>query len=214
MRKGGGAALWRPAIHFLAVADTNHQDDQHFIPDLVDRAIALTWSDVDSVKRGGAFELADAGWTGIAFQPENVVDHVPADVLIEAAKIALGRGRKVNAVPQGLALQIAEKRSKRAGAFSPGLSQSFACLRQIGAIHLFLGEPLEQMQVFHWNDRGEILSAAGYNGPLFSEGGTIDEFREFVASFGHVDARHVRFVRVVRFYCNLYSHRRASLGST
>jgi hypothetical protein len=111
--------------------------------------------------------------TRILFQAENVPDDLLSDVRIELAGVPLGGGSEFSAVGQESVSEFPHEVAKRNGPLLVGLFQGGAGVFEVDSVHLLTGQTLQEAEVIHRNDRGQILPAAGDNGPFLPIGGTV-----------------------------------------
>jgi hypothetical protein len=95
---------WPPsvhlAVHVFPVSHFNYQHEEDFVPDLIDNAVVLPWSDLDAIELFLGLHLLEPVRARILFQAENIPVHLLADAGIELANVPLGGGSDFNAVRQ------------------------------------------------------------------------------------------------------------------
>jgi hypothetical protein len=84
----------------FSVAHLHYEDQENFIPNLVNGAIVLTRTHIDAVKLLLGLHLLDPRGAGVVFEAENVPVHLLSDVRIEPADIPLSGGGDFNPVGQ------------------------------------------------------------------------------------------------------------------
>jgi hypothetical protein len=89
-----------PAVHFFPVSHSYHEDEESFIPNLIDGAVVLPRPYIDPIELFLRLHLLHAMRTWILFEAENVPVHLPADVRIELAEVPFGGRSDFNAVGQ------------------------------------------------------------------------------------------------------------------
>jgi hypothetical protein len=82
--------------------------------------------------------------TGILFQAENVPVHLLSDVRIEIAEVPLSGGSDFNAVGQNSIPQFPYEVPERNGTLFCRLFQSGAGVFEVQAVHLLLGQALQE----------------------------------------------------------------------
>jgi hypothetical protein len=138
--------------------------------------------------------------TRILFEAENVPDDLLADVRIKLAEVPLGGGSDFNAVGQESVSEFPHEVAKRHGPLLFRLFQGGPGLFDVDSVHFLPGQALQEAEVIHRNDGGQVLPAAGDDGPLLPVGGTVYDFGKLLPRFRDVEACHgdVPFVRFVR----------------
>jgi hypothetical protein len=129
--------------------------------------------------------------TRILFEAENVLDYLPSDVRIKLAEVLLGQD-SVSEFPHEVA--------KRHGPLLLGIFQGGTSVFKVDSVHFLPGQALQQAEVIHRNDGGQVLPAAGDNGPLLPVSGAVYEFGKLFPRFRDIKACHgdVPFVQFVR----------------
>lgn len=95
-----GRALFEVAVDLFAMSDPDDGDEQDFVPDLIDCAVVLPWSQVDTIELFFGFHECASRRARLLFQAEQVAIHPLADVRIELADLLLGGRRDLNAIVQ------------------------------------------------------------------------------------------------------------------
>ena len=65
---GGKAALLQVAVDVFPVSDSHAEHDENLVPDLVDRAVVLTWAYVHAIELLLGFEPLHSLGAGIVLQ--------------------------------------------------------------------------------------------------------------------------------------------------
>jgi hypothetical protein len=139
----------------------------------------------------------------IFFEPEKVPAHMLSDVSIELAKVPLSGRTDFDAIGQDSVSEFSHEVTKRNTALLLRLFQGGASVFEIQAVHFFLREALQETEVVHGNDGGQVLPAAGDYRSLFSICGTVYDFGKLFPSFRDIEACHkcdVLFVQFVRIH--------------
>src|SRR5208283_585745 len=155
---------------------------------------------IDAVELLFRFHLLHTMRTRTLFQAENVPVDLLSDVRIELAKIPLGSGSDLNAVGQNSVSKFPHEVTKRNGPLLFGLLQGGTGVFEVDSVHFLTGQAFQEAEVIHGNDGGQVLPAAGDNGPLLAVGGAVYDFRKLLPRFRDIEASHgdVLFVRLVR----------------
>ena len=98
-----------PAVHFFPVSHSYHEDEESFIPNLIDGAVVLPRPYIDPIELSLRLHLLHAMRTWILFEAENVPVHLPADLRIELAEVPFGGGSDFHAVGQDSVPQFPHK---------------------------------------------------------------------------------------------------------
>jgi hypothetical protein len=138
--------------------------------------------------------------TRILFEAENVLDYLLSDVWIKLAEVPLSGGSDFNAVGQDSVSEFSHEVAKRHGPLLKGLFQSGTSVFEVDSVHFLPGQALQEAEVIHRNDGGQVLPAAGDNGPLLPVSGAVYEFGKLFPRFRDIKACHgdVPFVQFVR----------------
>jgi len=121
--------------------------------------------------------------TRILFEAKNVPVHLPSDVRIELAEIPFGGGSDFNAVRQDSVSQFPHEVTQRDGPLLLGLFQGGAGVFEVDSVHFFLGQALQETEVFHRDNGGQVFPAAGDNGPLLPVGGSVHDLGKLFPRF-------------------------------
>jgi hypothetical protein len=121
----------------------DHQDEQDFVPDVIDNAAFLPRPKMHAIELFLSFHLLESMRAGIFFQAEDVPVHLLADVSIELADLPLSGGRDFNAVGQPLVSKLPHEVTERNGALLFGLFQGSAGVRDVLAVQLLRCQQFE-----------------------------------------------------------------------
>jgi len=179
-------ASLHPAIHFFPVSHPHHEDYEDLVPNLVDNAVVLPRPDIDAVELLFRFQLFDPMRTRI--------------LRIKLAKVPFSSGSDFHAVGQNLVSKFPHEVAQRNGPLLLGFFQGGAGIFEIHSVHFFPGQSLQEAEVIHRDDGGQVLPTAGDNGPLFPIGGAVYDFGKLFSRFRDIEACHdgVPFVQIVR----------------
>jgi len=95
-----GQASLHPAVHFLPVSHPHYQDEQRFIPNLIDGAVILPRPNADAIELFLRLHLLYSMRAWILFEAENVPVHFLADRRIEPTDFPFRGGSDLHAVSQ------------------------------------------------------------------------------------------------------------------
>jgi hypothetical protein len=121
--------------------------------------------------------------TRILFQTENVPVHLPADVRVELAEVSLGGGSDFDAVGQDSIPQFPHEVPERNSPLLFRLLQGGAGVLEVQAVHFLPGQALQEAEVIHGDDGGQVLPTAGDDGALVSVGGAVYDFGKLLPRF-------------------------------
>ena len=112
-KQARGPASLQPAVHFLPVSHLHHENDEDFIPNLIDDSVVLPRPHIEAVELLLRLQLLHAMRARIRFQAETVPVHLLSDVRIELAQLPLSGGSDFNAVGQDSVSQFPHEVPKR-----------------------------------------------------------------------------------------------------
>ena len=146
------------------------------------------------------FHLLHAMRTRTLFQAEDVPVHLLSDVRIKPAKVPLSGGSDLSAVGQDSVSKFPHEVAKRSGPLLFRPFQGGTGVFEVDSVHLLPGQALQEAEVIHRDDGGQVFPAAGDNGPLFPVGGAVYDFGKLFSRFRDIEACHdgVPFVQIVR----------------
>ena len=108
--------------------------------------------------------------TRILFEAENAPGHLLSSVRIELAEVPLSGGSDCNAVGQNSVSEFPHEVAKGNGPLLFRLFQGGAGVFEIDSVHFFLGQALQETEVFYRDDGGQVFPPAGGNHPFLSVG--------------------------------------------
>ena len=196
-----GATSLHAAVYVFPVSHLHYQDKQSFIPNLINDAAVLPRPNIDAIELLVRLHLHDAMRAWILFEAENVPVHLPPHVRIELADLPFGGRSNFNEVGQDLVPQYPHKVTERDSPLFFGFRQSCVSVFQIDSVHFLLGQTLQQTEIFHRDDGGQILPAAGDNRALLCVGRAVYDVGEFFPRFRDIQSCHISvpFVLIVPF---------------
>lgn len=167
----------------MVVCFLHHEDEQNFVPSLIDGAVVFARPHVDAVELLFRCELLHTVRARVLFQVENVPVHLLADVRIEFAEIPLRGGSDFNAVGQDSVPQFPHEVPEGDVPLPSCLFQGGAGIFEVQAVHFLSGQALQEPEVIHGNDSGQVLSTARDDGSLLSVGGEVHDFGKLFPRF-------------------------------
>ncbi len=172
------ASLQSP-VDILPVSNLHDQDQQYFVPNLIDSPIILTRSNIDSIEFLVRYQFLHPTGPGLIGKFANVAHDLLSDRWIQFPEVSGRRWRDVDAVEQKLGSEFLYEVVKRNSSFFLGLFQRLKSIGQIDPIHLFFGEAFQKPKVLYWDHCGNVFSVPGGDGPfLHLDGaGAFDTFR-------------------------------------
>ncbi len=186
-----GFRLFDAAVHFFAVSHSYYENEQSFVSNLINGAVVLSGAQMDAKELLARFQPLRPTRTRILFQEEKVPDHFLSDVRIEPAEVPPGGGGNFNAVGQDSVSQFPHEVPERDCSLFFRLLQGSAGLFQIDSVPFLPGQALQEPEVIHRDDGGQILAATGDNRPLLPVGGAVHDFGELFARFRDIEACHL-----------------------
>src|ERR1039458_3625326 len=178
------------AVDLFPVSYLYHQDEESFVPNLIDGSVVLPRSNGDAIELLLRLHLLHSMRTWVLFQAEKVQVDLLADVSIELAKVPLSGGRDFNAVGQALVPQISHEVTERKRALVR-VRQSGAGVFEVQAVHFLLGQALQKVEIVDGNDSGQFFPTAGDDGPLLPMGGAVYDFGKLFLRLRDIEACHL-----------------------
>src|ERR1017187_7666431 len=176
------------AVDLFPVSYLYHQDEESFVPNLIDGSVVLPRSNGDAIE---LLHRLHSMRTWILFQAEKVQVHLLADVSIELANVPLSGGRDFNAVGQALVPQYSHEFTERNGPLFFGFRQSGAGVFEVQAVHFLLGQALQKAEIVDGNDSGQVFPTAEDDGPLLPMGGAVYDFGKLLLRLRDIEACHL-----------------------
>jgi len=128
--------------------------------------------------------------TRILFEAENVPGHLLSNVRIELAEVPLSGGSDCNAVGQNSVSEFPHEVAKGNGPLLFRLFQGGTGVFDVDSVHFLPSQALQEAEVIHRNDGGQVFPTAGDNGPLLSIGGTVYDLGKLFPRFRDTKACH------------------------
>ena len=130
-----GAISLHAAVHVFPVSHLHYEDEQGFIPNLINDAVVLPRPNIDAIELLLGLHLHHSMRAWILFEAENVPVDLLSDVGIELAKVPLSGGSDFHAVGQESVSKFPHEVAKRNGSLLFRLFQGGAGVFEIDSVH-------------------------------------------------------------------------------
>ena len=143
----------------LPVSHLHHENQESLVPN-------LPRPDMDAAELLLRLHLLHSMRTWILFQTEKIPVHLLAEVRIELADVFLSGRSDFDAIGQDSVSQFPHQVPEWNRPLLFRLLQGGAGVFEVDSVHFFLGQALQEMEVFYRDDSGQVLPTTGDNGPL------------------------------------------------